>query len=301
MATKWTTLITNLKERTPELSRALAITYLQRTCNELVRDFGLTRSEEYIGLVEDTARYDFNANILKVYRAELQYAHGTPIKLEQKSIREYDLRDSGSRLSSAGIPCEIYLDPDDDGDRRVGLFPVPNLSSVAIASSTNASPIVVTTAAAHGYSDGDAVFIAGHLVNTSANGKRWVNVTGPTTFELYSDSDLSVAVAGVGIGAGTGYVGSAGSPFVRLIVVRKVTVLDDDSTIIPESMDDIVGALLSGAWSQWLDCNGDEREQATAKRNYQLARTTLQRGTGGLLADVRPVTRPYVVKRKIRK
>lgn len=67
----------------------------------------------------------------------------------------------------------------------------------AIASSTNASPIVITTAAAHGYTTGQKVAIVGHAVNTNANGRWVVTVTGPTTFEL----DGSV---GNGVGGATG-------------------------------------------------------------------------------------------------
>lgn len=54
----------------------------------------------------------------------------------------------------------------------------------AIASSTNASPIQVTTAAPHGYATGDKVTIVGHLVNTNANGSWVVTVTGASTFTL---------------------------------------------------------------------------------------------------------------------
>ena len=69
----------------------------------------------------------------------------------------------------------------------------------AIASSVNATPIEVTTAAPHGYATGDKVSINGHLVNTNANGSWAVTVTGPTTLEL----DGSV---GNGIGGATGTI-----------------------------------------------------------------------------------------------
>jgi len=67
----------------------------------------------------------------------------------------------------------------------------------SIASSTNASPIVVTTSAAHGYTTGDTVYITGHLVNTAANGSWTIIVTGGTTFSLTSS-------VGNGVGAATG-------------------------------------------------------------------------------------------------
>jgi hypothetical protein len=67
-----------------------------------------------------------------------------------------------------------------------------------IASSTNASPIQITTAAPHGYATGDKISIIGHLVNTAANGSWAVTVTGANTFTL----DGSVG-NGVGVATGT--------------------------------------------------------------------------------------------------
>lgn len=67
---------------------------------------------------------------------------------------------------------------------------------VAIASSTNTNPIVVTTSGAHGMSTNDTVDIINHTVNTSANGINEVTVLSSTTF--------SIPVAGVGVGGATG-------------------------------------------------------------------------------------------------
>lgn len=70
-------------------------------------------------------------------------------------------------------------------------------ATVNIASSTNASPIVLTTSAAHGYTAGDTITVDGHLVNTSANGTWVITVPTGTTIGL-------VGSVGVGVGAGTG-------------------------------------------------------------------------------------------------
>lgn len=72
-------------------------------------------------------------------------------------------------------------------------------NSVAIQSSTNATPIVVT-ASGHGLSNGDYISVHGHLVNTKANGNwRIANVSG-ASFELVNS-------AGNGVGGATGRVG----------------------------------------------------------------------------------------------
>lgn len=71
-----------------------------------------------------------------------------------------------------------------------------------IGSSTNATPVVVTSTA-HGFSNGDKVSITGHLVNTSANGLRKIKNVTANTYELV-DAVTGADVAGVGIGVATG-------------------------------------------------------------------------------------------------
>jgi len=71
-------------------------------------------------------------------------------------------------------------------------------TGLSISSSTNANPIVVTTAAAHNLTTGDTVDIVGHQVNTNANGVNAVTVLSGNTF--------SIPVAGNGVGGATGTV-----------------------------------------------------------------------------------------------
>ena len=53
-----------------------------------------------------------------------------------------------------------------------------------VTDASNASPIVVTTTAAHGLQTGDSVVIAGVLTNTNANGTHVVTYASATTFSL---------------------------------------------------------------------------------------------------------------------
>lgn len=71
-------------------------------------------------------------------------------------------------------------------------------TQVAISSSTNASPIVITTSGAHGFTDGDNVEVEGHAVNTAANGNWKITVLTVTTFSLNGST-------GNGVGGATGY------------------------------------------------------------------------------------------------
>jgi hypothetical protein len=66
-----------------------------------------------------------------------------------------------------------------------------------IASSTNATPIVVTTALSHSIETGDALIVGGHLVNTAANGVWIAGAVTATTVTL-------VGSVGNGVGGATG-------------------------------------------------------------------------------------------------
>jgi hypothetical protein len=70
---------------------------------------------------------------------------------------------------------------------------------VNIASSTNASPIAITTSTPHGYPNGARVTVASHTTNTNANGTWNITVTGASTFTLDGST-------GNGIGGATGTV-----------------------------------------------------------------------------------------------
>lgn len=72
----------------------------------------------------------------------------------------------------------------------------------AIASSTNATPIVVTSTA-HGFTNGDLVIIGAHVTNTAANGVWLIAGVAANTFQLTRpDGTNSV---GNGVGGATGY------------------------------------------------------------------------------------------------
>ena len=72
-------------------------------------------------------------------------------------------------------------------------------STLNIQSSTNATPIVITTTAVHGLSSGESVVISGHTVNTNANGTWTIISTGASTFSL-------IGSTGNGVGGATGTV-----------------------------------------------------------------------------------------------
>lgn len=69
-------------------------------------------------------------------------------------------------------------------------------TSIAIASSTNASPIEITTSAAHNLVDDDYVSIYAHSTNTFANGLWKVTYVSPTKFTLNGSTGNGVGSGG---------------------------------------------------------------------------------------------------------
>ncbi len=77
----------------------------------------------------------------------------------------------------------------------------PKPETVAIASSTNATPIVITTSADHNLVTGDYVAIASHSTNTNANGIWQVGTVGSTTtFQILQIGGANTTGNGVGSG-----------------------------------------------------------------------------------------------------
>lgn len=75
--------------------------------------------------------------------------------------------------------------------------------AVNISSSTNATPIAITTSAAHGLSAGDYVSIANHTINTNANGVWKVGtVTSSTVFTIVQMDGTNTTGNGTGGASG---------------------------------------------------------------------------------------------------
>lgn len=92
-------------------------------------------------------------------------------------------------LASDNIKCGL-IDLNDEG--------------IAISSSTNATPIVVTVGSTTGIANGDYVMIARHTVNTNAVGVwKVAGVTGTTINLTHADDTNST---GNGVGGATGFV-----------------------------------------------------------------------------------------------
>jgi len=121
-----------------------------------------------------------------------------------------------------------------------------------ITNATNATPIVITTSIAHGFTNGQQVGVSGVVGNTAANGTFTVANAAAMTFELSGSSGNGAYISG-------GKVGLVGSPKID----EKPTfnwILDND---VYQNQDD--GVRIKGATNTRIQGNqGYENGQRTA-------------------------------------
>lgn len=87
-------------------------------------------------------------------------------------------------------------------------------NAINISSSTNATPIVITTSSAHGLVTGDYVMITGHSTNTNANGVWKVGTTPTgTSFQILQIDGTNTT--GNGVGGATGNITNADNLVVK--------------------------------------------------------------------------------------
>lgn len=201
---------------------SISLPLLNEVDKILVRHFGFRKKEFYVAVTEDSGVVNLDEGICWVESARwIDKPHETPNRisgdeLDDSSIAKESVRQGDWRANAPGTPARFMQTHSLTGGQLQFDCPAKYGTLIATAA-TNASPIVVTTSAAHGLDDGDRVNIRNGLVNTNVNGDYYVNVLTTTTFELYSDEDLTVPVAGNGVyTASSALVGCANSPYLHL-------------------------------------------------------------------------------------
>lgn len=102
--------------------------------------------------------------------------------------------------------------------RKITLFDA--VTPVAVTSSTDATPIVVT-ATSHGLKNDQRVLIVGHTTNIAANGIFIVKTATANTFELL-DEFTRTNVAGSGAGAGSSGLCIVAPPIINAMDYRNI-------------------------------------------------------------------------------
>jgi len=103
-------------------------------------------------------------------------------KLDHTSVEHLDANYTGWRTQK-GTPSRYYLEQDETGG-RIGFFPIPDRSSLAVIGASNTTPIVIATAGSHGLASGASVTVSGVLGNAAANGTWVVTVLTDSSFSL---------------------------------------------------------------------------------------------------------------------
>lgn len=189
----------------------------------LVRHLGYRKKTINVALTADERVFDIDDEAVWIVRARYMDApHATPGQLggyllDETSVDEEDTSGEDWTANSSGAP-ERFMQTHDLAGGQIGFERPVSDATLLVSGATNATPIVVTSNAAHGLADGDRVDILDVLGNTAANGEWYADVLSATTFALYSDSDLATPVAGSGAYTSGGIVHCAGSPFVQMEV-----------------------------------------------------------------------------------
>lgn len=133
-----------------------------------------------------------------------------------------------------------------------------NSNSPNISSATNASPIVITTGAAHGLANGDLVEVGEVLGNTAANGIWTVANVTSTTFELSGSTGNGAYTSGGAVHRITPVLTTLGTGALRRFFVRSYAgvnylIYGDDPMATPlASLAGNSSSVIGGGFQAWM-------------------------------------------------
>lgn len=215
----------------PEMSATTGLLHLNDEWAELGARYNLMDTELWVALTLDDSEISLAESAGRIQKIHLYTGADISTPLNYQEETDLDLYTPGWRTAGNGVPSSYTLGSEVSGNtgvRTVGIYPKPNASSIAITSASNANPIQVVTATPHGLSDEDAVRCINVVTNTAANVSGYADVVNTTTFNFYSDSDLTTGIAGNGVGTG-GHIVAATSSALRIFYTRSSTLVGSDN------------------------------------------------------------------------
>lgn len=235
MAIAASTIRTNFARTYKGSSDAYAYQLLNEVDLLITRHFGLRKKTLSLSVTASNNLLTIDSGAVWIESARwVDAPAATPgnvggFSLKESSVDEEDTDELDWRANPPGIPNRFMQTHSLIGGQLE--FDVPPLyGTLIVTAATNATPIVVTTSAAHGLSDGARVDILNGLVNTNVNGNYYADVLSPTTFALYTDSDLTVAVAGNGAyTANSALLSCLNSPYLQLFTRWHVDLTSSDN------------------------------------------------------------------------
>lgn len=249
---------------------ATQVLLLNRADILIERKLKRRRKDIYVALTENDWGIDLDAGVVWIDECRYLDAPATTLgstagsKLTETSQDELSEEDGDWRANGPDSPCKFYRSADQVGGRIEFDCPL-EASTLTVSAATNASPIAVTSSAAHGLSDGDRVDIRNALGNTAANGQWYANVTGTTTFELYEDEDLTEASTGNGVYTSGGLINCEGSPMLKLYTVWHEALTSGSNMPDDNGITDLYAACMKWLWAS--DRHLDERD--THKQTFE--------------------------------
>lgn len=238
------TLASELKSNFDVTYKGVPSTMVYDLMNEvdilIVRHFGIRKKTIYLGLTEEDSETDLPAGAVWIETCRFwDKPSSTPNrkggwKLDETNVDEMDVQ-FGDWRADGPAPPEKFMQSHNMANGVLKLEIPSRYTTLLVSAATNASPIVVTSSAAHGLADGDRVKIVNVEGNTAANVDGYAKVTGysTTTFALYSDEDLTTAVAGNGVYTTGGLICCENSPMLELFTRWHITL--DSSCEMPDT------------------------------------------------------------------
>ena len=225
MATLAITAITRARVAFPEMGTSIALDLLNDAHAEFLARYPLRQDVLTVALTANNAEVQLTDTAIQIEAAYYYQDTVNTRQLDVISQHEQDQMHPGWRTEGVGVPGRYYLAGDTTGG-VMGFYPKPNDTTIAITNTSSTlapNPIVVTTIAPHGLSDGSPVFIVDVIGNGYANGHFYAKVSGytSTTFALYSNTSLTAPVSGSPSYISGGYLIAVGSPAVRIFIRRN--------------------------------------------------------------------------------
>lgn len=230
-------LVSSFRKTFPDCTPTNAYVFLNEASKQVIRAYPIRMRDFNLAVTEGGRTIDIDEGIVWIDEARyIPKPSPDPLKtpglpMDQTTLDTLQTSGFDWRGESPGTPYEFYTTADlTTGE--LGLRPSPDDTTLTVTGATNASPIVITSSAAHGLSDGDRVGHVDVVGNTAANVEGYAKVTGygATTYGFYSDSALTLPIAGNGAYTSGGLISCAGSPYIKLYT-RHHAALDSSSTM----------------------------------------------------------------------
>src|SRR5512133_888592 len=119
MAFTVSSVIDQVVARYRDLDRATALSYLQQVHTDVLTECRIVADVEDVALVAGTRLYALDADILKIWAAELYRSATDSIGLRMSSVRDLDRYEDRWHTAPSAQPTTVYQEHSNAGARQV--------------------------------------------------------------------------------------------------------------------------------------------------------------------------------------